>query len=278
MSWPTDLYCDPGRRRFYRVQGDIRLNPSDYAVLNDYVDAPRAGEEACSIRSLDGGHMRFAGDFDGKKGLMGFFYGLPKHWPTVPRVKVALRNKPADTYGFHRRLTISDRAKCLLEHADPAAFEFMPCETTSRRGLDVGTYWLMDCARVVAHFDSEASTFAIHSSYTDVLSAPVDTAFDIHWGDRVPDDAHAFVCARMSLEMIWDDTLVDAWRHAGLTGLAFQPLQPPSPRERRSSYAMPFLARRYWQSGAFRDFPRGGVTAEFARERLTLTPPGNRGS
>ena len=56
-------------------------------------------------------------------------YGLPA-FAEVPRVKVALQNKPLDFYGFERWV-LSSRAKALLEGCDADAFDFVECETTA---------------------------------------------------------------------------------------------------------------------------------------------------
>jgi hypothetical protein len=51
--------------------------------------------------------------------------------------------------------------------------------------------------------------------------------------------------------MVFDEVLADAWRARGFLGADFQPLQPPTPRERtegnwHGNYA-------YWRRGGYRD-------------------------
>ncbi|MFM7348281.1 MAG: hypothetical protein ACKO01_02190, partial [Erythrobacter sp.] len=121
------------------------------------------------------------------------------------------------------------------------------------------------------------SRFALHPRTTDLAFREVHCPFDIVWDDAIVEDRHAFICARLWRYMIWDEMLVDAWRQHKLSGLAFKPLQPPADNERRSHDTFGPLGYEYWSTGAFREFPRGGVTYAAAREIVERARDRSRG-
>lgn len=249
MPWPDDLPYDPARKRYYILSEDLMRNPSDYEVLNESEIYPKTPPFADGQTHLiRAGARRYT--MPGERYESS--YGLP-HFLTKPKVLVARERKPLDIYGFHSRRLVSTRAKQLLSEIDPGAFDFVECETVTRKGLEVEPYWFMDIARLVDKFDEERSVFetyeAIDPKFEHYHPLQIRELHDIYMSPDLPPHFHAFILARASLRMVFDEVLADAWRERRFTGAEFIPLQPPTPKERRGR-GYNFL---YWSTGRYRE-------------------------
>jgi Protein of unknown function (DUF1629) len=163
-------------------------------------------------------------------------YGLPRTHAR-PKLKVGTRNAPLDAYAMHH-IYVSTRAKELLARIDADAFEFLECETRSRRGDPVEPYWLMSVIRPVEAFDEERSVFEIHKGIDGVTKMPYEgpyfaNLYDIHMLPDLDENVHAFFFPRFPGSMIFDEVIADAWRRLRFSGWVFTPLQRPAPEERK---------------------------------------------
>ena len=182
--------------------------------------------------------------------------GLPV-FTDRPRLRLSPRRRLYDFYGTGPYF-VSEAARALLEGIDGAAFEFEECETIDKRGGPMASYWLMDVARLIQHFDEARSDFATAwQRDPDARAAAPHPAIlrlnDIHMLPGFPEEWHAFRLARYGTHFIADAEIVDAWRAAGLSGAEFTPLQPPTARERRSQgrfYNFPYWSDRLGPPGA----------------------------
>lgn len=250
-GWPSDIPFDPKRKRYYFVEPDLTRNPSDFELLNT--------EELYNLTNPfpDGTRYpirtgRYSFQLEGRRHPDS--YGLPTML-TRPRLFVARRNKPLDAYGFSE-LYVSSRARDLLRSVDPDAFEFAECETLSRRSIKVEPYWMVAIKRPVDGFDETRSVFDVARGFDGVTGEPFEGPhfahlFDIHMRPDLPEDFHAFFFPRFQRTMVFDRTLVEAWKAARLSGWMFTPLQPPSPRERRANMYSPNFM--YWYKAQYRD-------------------------
>ncbi len=174
-------------------------------------------------------------------------HGLPR-FKEIPRVKVAVKNKPADFYGF-RRWVLSTRAKELLESMDPEAFDFVRCETTTSTRNTVDDYWLGSVRRIITDFDKAASKFEFYGREQDVVTDEwifnyaIRDLYELtlHPGDE---GKLAFYLRDYDTYPIFDGQLVDAIRKKKLRGLAFSPLQWPDKGDVRTVY---ISNHSYWK-------------------------------
>lgn len=249
MTWPKDIPFDPARKRYYLLDESLRHNPSDYDLLNELEIYPvRTDADGNRVPTRAGPRKYVA---PGR--TIESSHGLPKLLAR-PRVFVARRNKPLDIYGFHKRRLVSNRAKQLLCEIDPDGFDFAECDTVTRGGRAIEPYWLMDVARLAPPFDESRSVFERRANpdwITGEVHVDIGDLHDIHMAPDLPADHHVFLLPQHSLHMVFDEVLADAWRARGFLGADFQPLQPPTPRERtegnwHGNYA-------YWRRGGYRD-------------------------
>jgi hypothetical protein len=253
---------DPERKRFYFAVSDLQ-KVGDYKVLNkgwlnEYGGHTSLYPNTEQIRIPAGKNVL------GEDAFFDYRIGLTALDET-PQIKVSLKKKPIDIYGActpDGPFFVSTRAKLLFEQLDPDAFTFVPCETTTRRTLEVDTYWMCGINRVVPEFDEEKSIFINECQDQSKLvtgrctSLSTSKAFDIHMKAGMPDSYQAFSLMQYRSYFIFSDVIVDAWRAAKMTGLNFTPLQTPTKKEARG--AARFLTWMYYfQSG--REFWEGKV-------------------
>jgi hypothetical protein len=225
---PHDVQFDPERRRWYLVNPDSLRNPSDYEVLNLEDLFPGRSDGAAWYT---GGARRYKlAERDHES-----MYGLPDY-KAKPKVFVALKNQPLDIYGFLWRRVISSRAKRLLCDIDPAAFDFVECETITRKNLSVESYWVMASARVVHDFDEKRSVFELAKGEDGMTGEPYEgphfaNVHDLHMLPDFPADHHSFFLSRYAGHFIFSEAIADAWREHKFTGAEFIPLQHPTPAE-----------------------------------------------
>jgi Protein of unknown function (DUF1629) len=258
---------DPSRRRYYIAKNNLD-RVGDFKFLNEdaFKETIYDGSLSASFTNKfypeSSIHRIPAGkNILGEDVHYSYRTGLPK-LDERPRVKVALKNKPCDIYGSNsgnKAFFVSTRAKQLFERIDPEAFEFLECETTTRRTLEVEPYWLCAFKRFVMEFDEENSVFVRsspdHLKLTDgkcmVISA--NDAFDIRMSPDMPQDYHAFFLAKMKSYPIFSEDLADPWRAEKLTGIDFTPLQTPTSREARraghflTAYYYFEILRKHWE-------------------------------
>ncbi|MEM7666991.1 MAG: DUF1629 domain-containing protein [Pseudomonadota bacterium] len=216
----------PHDRKLFIASPSIGVNPSDF----EFFEEQRLHREADhSARPL---HTQ-----TGNKAATRF--GLPQYKET-PRLKVALKNKPLDFYGFERWI-LSSRAKDLLHAMDPAAFDFRKCETSAPPRHNIDNYWIGKVRRVIEEFDRGASNFEKAGRQWDVgleewtfnhAIRKLNTLV-LHPGHE---ESLAFYILDYSLYPIFDGRLVEAIRGAGLRGLMFSPLQWPDKGDVRTVY------------------------------------------
>lgn len=217
------------RRSFYTVEADLRRNPSDLEFVNQ--------AEVLRHSSVPGAYIRAGTHHHALEGLGApLSFGLPE-----------LRGKPAlivgvnedesellDIYGLSERY-VSSRAKDLLLGIDPGAFEFAECATADGVGRLIEPYWMMDVIRVVEHWDEERSKVLWHRDLRADDPGQADNPLIARLQDlyfpSIAKDEHAFYLLRYPQDFIFDQTIVNAWREAGLTGAFFTPLQPPTSEE-----------------------------------------------
>tara|TARA_Y100001947_G_scaffold90960_1_gene77697 strand:- start:1982 stop:2674 length:693 start_codon:yes stop_codon:yes gene_type:complete len=220
-------------RRLYIASPAIGVNPSDFTLFGE----KRLFREADRSKMLEAKRT-------GKKHPS--TYGLPA-FPEVPRVKVALQNKPLDFYGFERWV-LSSRAKALLEGCDADAFDFVECETTAPPRHSIENYWLGRVRRVVIDFDRDASNFELYGrQYDPVLRRWIvnDAITKLNMLKLKPGSEQftAFYLLDYHTYPIFDGKLVDAIRDAGFRGLQFSPLQPPIGKEKKQVWMKNY---KYW--------------------------------
>jgi len=224
------------RWRYYLVAEDMRRNPSDYELLNAADIFPLSDPDSTGQRHpiLAGARRHSVAGVSGSTS-----YGLPNLRAT-PKVFVAQKNAPLDIYGFHTRRIVSSRAQKLLHAIDPDAFDFVECETLTRKGVRVAPYFMMDIARVVDDFDETGSVFELASG-TDGLTGEAYVGphlvalHDAYMSPDMPLHYHAFLLKQLRLRMVFGETIVDAWRAARFSGARFDPLQPPTRQEAKRS-------------------------------------------
>jgi Protein of unknown function (DUF1629) len=132
---------DSERKRFYFAVSDLQ-KVGDYKVLNkgwlnEYGGHTSLYPKTEQIRVPAGKNVL------GEDAFFDYRIGL-KALDETPQIKVSLKKKPIDIYGActpDGPFFVSTRAKLLFEQLDPDAFTFVPCETTTRRTLEVDTYW-----------------------------------------------------------------------------------------------------------------------------------------
>jgi len=230
------------RRRFYTVEADLRRNPSDLEFVNQ--------AEVLRHSSVPGAYIRAGTHHHALDGLGApLCFGLPE-----------LRGKPAlivgvdedesdllDIYGLSERY-VSPRAKELLCSIDPDAFEFAECATVDGAGRPFEPYWMMAVVRVVEQWDEARSKILWHrelfSDDPQQSQNPLIARLQDVYFPSIAQDEHAFHLLRYPDDFIFDETLVTAWREAGLTGAFFTPLQPPTPEE--AVEADHFYSYPYW--------------------------------
>jgi Protein of unknown function (DUF1629) len=248
-TWPTDIPFDPKRRRYYLVDVDVNRNPTDCQVLNQeevfhmtppMLDGRRYPITAGTREYPIPGHPHHER------------YGLPR-MRAKPQLFVGRYNKLLDSYGLDKVRYVSDRAKELLCSIDAEAFEFAECDARSRKGVNVGPYWMMTVIRPVDGFDEERSVFEWNEGTDGVTGVPYrgpyfSHLYDIHMLPGLGEDVHAFFFPRYSRAFVFDQVLVDAWRAQKLSSWVFTPLQPPTPRERRAAR----MGSTYWYRGKSR--------------------------
>ena len=221
------------RRRFYRVQPDLRYNPSDFEFLNKdeaLIDGRQVGPRAYHFAS----HRHPV------------YFGNPE-MREKPRIKIARKNKPLDIYGFFPRLFISSQVKDLLTALDPDAFEYCECETINRKGEPVISYWMTAIIRYVEDFDRERSDFITMQE----ISEPKDIDYgmavwrvnDLYMKPDFPNNHHAFRLSHIG-GLIFDEVMVAAVIQNKLKGFNFEPLQEPTPHELKKPAI--FDISQYW--------------------------------
>ncbi len=253
---------DPNRKRFYFAVSDLQ-KIGDYklrneSLLNEYGIEVNAYPKPEFYR-IPAGKNIFGNDVH-----YSFQLGLAPD-REVPKIKVALKKKPIDVYGSNtgcEPIFVSSRAKALFELIDPDAFAFLPCETSTRRTIEIEPYWVCNVKRLVSEFDEEKSIFINDGPDDRKLSTgkfttlSSDKAFDIHMKAEMPNTYQAFLLMQFGSYPIFSEAIVDAWRAAKMTGLKFTPLQTPTKKEERS--AASFLTWMYYfQSG--REFWEGKI-------------------
>ena len=222
-----------GERRLYIASPAVDVDPSDFTIF----DEKRLQREADFSNMVE--------VTEPKNGCPSK-YGLPTFAET-PRVKVALKNRPLDFYGFERWV-LSSRAKALLEGCDADAFDFVECETTAPPRHSIENYWLGRVRRVVIDFDRDASNFEVYGrQYDPVFKRWIhnDAITKLNMLELKPggEQFMAFYLFDYHTYPIFDGKLVDAIRDAKLKGLRFSPLQPPVGKEKKQVY---FLNFSYW--------------------------------
>ncbi len=227
------------RKRYYLVSLDMRRNSGDnLTFVNEeevLVNGRRSGTREREVPGLP----------------RPLLVGLPPQRGQPRVVLGASGRKALDFYG-PSQIFISNRAKELLEGIDPEAFEFAECETATRRGDPIETFWWMAVIRVVG-FDEERSDFQWYRDAfpknRDAQSNPLMVALhDIHMPEGFPDDHHAVWVGRYQRSFVGDEVLVDAWRGAKLIGPRFTPLQPPTKAELKEHLS--FVNHPYWTERA----------------------------
>lgn len=219
---------DPNRKRYYIADVDLATSRGDY----DWMNWPDCKQP------LQPGQIPKAVIIPAGKDMAGREVDHIRSWGVArfretPRVKVALKNKPQDVYGnVNINFVISSRAKSLLERIDPEGFEFVECETTTRKSLTLDSYWIAGLKRVVTEFDEEKSNFRWGGAPEDQLISGkvrnIGQLYNIYFMPDLPDDYHSFWMLQHSTFPIFDEAIVDAWRAAKLRGLRFSPIQPAS--------------------------------------------------
>lgn len=250
MKWPRDIPFDPARRRYYQLDSSFRHNPSDYDLLNPLEVYPVTATLSGDTVPITAGPRKYVAWGSSTKSS----YGLPALL-AKPRVIVAHRNKPLDIYGFLTRRLVSSRARELLHAIDPEGFDFAECDTVTRGGRPIEPYWLMDVARLAPGFDKSRSVFDIRhgeDGSTGEKYSRIGDLYDIHMSPDLPADHHVFLLPEHSLHMVFDEVLADAWRAHGFLGASFQPMQPPTRRE-RSPAALRYANFDYWYNGRYRE-------------------------
>jgi hypothetical protein len=248
LTAPDHVNFEPGRRRFYKVGTDPMRNPSDYEVTNLEELFPGRSD---GVAWYTGGVRRYRLAGRDHESM----YGLPDY-KAKPKVFVAVKNKPLDVYGFLRRRVISSRAKRLLCDIDATAFDFVECETITRKSLSVEPYWVIDSARVVHDFDEERSVFELAKGEDGMTGEPYEgphiaNLHDLHMLPDFPADHHSFFLSRHPSFFIFGEAIVDAWCARKFSGADFEPLQHPTPAECK---ARPRGGRYWWgKYKAFQD-------------------------
>lgn len=250
--WPTDIPFDPARKRYYTpgldfsraVGGSRLLNPEEVFYMRPgvpYQSLPGARQIQVPGRPYPDP------------------YGLPRT-RSRPKLKVGIRGTPLDVYATNH-IYVSTRAKELLCAIDAEAFEFIECETTqSRKGVEVEPYWMMAIIRPVEAFDEDRSVFTIVKGFDGVTNEPYEGPYfshlyDIHMLPDLDERFHAFFFPRYPRKMIFDEVLADEWRTRRFSGWEMTPLQPPTPKERRSG-KMAGTNLSYWYRGEYRKHRR----------------------
>jgi Protein of unknown function (DUF1629) len=245
---------DPDRKRYYFVDDDTP-KAGDCNILNwsKFTNENRGMGHGRQFKTIPAGQNILGNEVSYRHS-----YGLPK-LPETIQLKVALKKKPIDCYKFGGDFYVSGRAKELFEALDPNAFAFTACITTTRRSLEIETYYMCAVNRVVPEFDEKKSIFInegpehskLHSGRHTILSA--SKAFDIHMKPDMPLNYQAFWLIQFGGYPVFSEIIVDAWRAAKMKGLYFTPLQTPTKKEAKG--AAHFLtweyyfqgSRKYWQ-------------------------------
>ncbi len=230
------------RKRYYTVSQNFRWDPSDFKFVNEG-DAlvpsvvPDAYETAGTHEFM----------FPGRS------YPLCLGLPCLreqPILKVGVKRKPIDVYGFGKTFYIATRVKLLLENIDPDGFEFLECKTIDRRGQPFESYWMLAGIRAVEDFDRERSSFITlrelnpdthpddYKTVSQLNELYMPKEFNTSW--------HAFYINNVSVDFILDETIVDAWRGNKFNSWFFTPLQPPSKGEYKRDEYWYFNNRPYW--------------------------------
>lgn len=223
------------QRRLFIASPSIAHNPSDFKIFDEERLTREADRSGMVQRTQTGRAYQTE-------------FGLPV-FQEMPRVRVALKNKPLDFYGFDRWV-MSNKAKKLLEALDPDAFAFVECNTSSPPRHSVDKYWLGKVRRVVDDFDRAASNFDLVSKQYDpgfqkyTFSHAIKTLNELvllNGSER----ALAFYLLDYTLYPIFDGRLVDAIREAGLRGLTFSPLHAPRKGDVRTRYIKTY---KHWKA------------------------------
>ena len=243
-GWPADIPFERSRKRYYHVHADFTRNPSDFELMNPLealgTKFPfKGGAHECSMPGSS--HP--------------VRYGLPELLAR-PKLFVARQNKPLDAYGLSSILYVSSRAKELLSSIDKGAFEFVECETLSRRSVSIEPYWMVAIARPLVSFDEQKSIFEWAAGEDGVTGEPyvgphIANFYDIHMPPGLHEDWHAFFFVKdVRQRMVFDQLLIEKWRSNKLSGWTFAPLQPPAPSERRATMAGEHFM--YWYGAKYR--------------------------
>ncbi|WP_448662641.1 imm11 family protein [Sphingomonas sp. CJ20] len=209
------------RRRFYLVDNDTDYNASDFSFVNKH-------------EALIGGRWGGTHEFPRKGRPIPAMFGIPP-LRTSPALVVGVDDdRLLDMYGLGKRY-VSTRAKALLSAIDPDAFEFAECITVDGTGGPVEPYWMMDVIRVIEKFDEEKSNVVRYNErFPTARDAPTNNGIlmlnDMHFL-KLPWDVHAFYLIDFTRNFIFDELMKVAWHDAGLTGVRFTPLQPPTASE-----------------------------------------------
>lgn len=253
-TWPADIPFDPARKRYYRPDLDFTraiggfqfLNAEEVFFMSEAIHGVRYPLLAGARRIQVPGRPRLD------------TYGLP---PTRsrPKLKVGTRNRPLDVYAMNQ-IFVSTRARELLSAIDAEAFEFIECDTRSRKGVEVEPYWMMAIIRPVEAFDEDRSVFTIVKGFDGVTNEPYEgpyfsDLYDIHMLPGLDERFHAFFFPRYPRAMIFDEVLADEWRARRLSGWVMTPLQPPTPKERQAG-KMGGTNFSYWYRGDYRKHRR----------------------
>jgi hypothetical protein len=231
------------RKRYYTVSRNFRGDPGEDELLNE-ADAlepsvvPDAYETAGTHEFM----------FPWRSYPM--YLGLPK-LRAQPILKVGVKERPIDVYGFRSFFYVSTRVKLLLESIDRDGFEFLECVTINRRGLPYEPYWMMACIRAVMDFDRERSNFVTYQERNpDAPDSGVNKAVvqlnEIYMPQGFNTDFHAFYINNADVHMILDEMLVDSWRQNKFNSWFFTPLQCPSKGEYKDIEYLSFYNYPYW--------------------------------
>lgn len=121
---------------------------------------------------------------------------------------------------------VSPAMKAVLKAVDPDACEFVRCETVLRSGEPGRETWLCAITRAfVGAVDPHASVDLIIRSGPDGLPGyNLRSATRLRLIPEVVGNAHLFHIAEMSRYVFCDQSVKDACKVAGLTGILFRPI------------------------------------------------------
>jgi Protein of unknown function (DUF1629) len=190
------------KRKFYWMDRVTRATAAGWEVINEKAVSP------------DGG-----GIYRRPRGRRGF----PEYAATpILRFDSRLGRAVKDMEPIGEFWLVSDRAKTVLELADPDAFVFLACRVELRDGSAGPRYWLCDVVHVIDALNEAESEAKVRKNDRGEKVYNMIGSEILIFKEDVVGTHHIFRMQYRESTVICDDTVKDACKAAGLEGWRYR--------------------------------------------------------